>query len=237
MPHISGVFAPIVPHSVRTRVADMALKELKATGAECSSGAGTAALKKLQQTLISAADIQMPARIAVVRHTMPNAFALPDGRVVIFSALLKDASGPDELAGVLAHELGHVKEDHAGEGLVQMLGLRFFMLLMTGSADTADTRRLAELVIHTSYQRDKEREADHIAIETLHNAGISTEGFVHFFENQAKDMGSGLFSYLSSHPSNEERIAEIKRLSKTPTHAASTVLSASEWQDLKAICQ
>lgn len=238
MPHLSDLLAPLVPNSVRTELSGHALEELGVAGKRCSAPAGMAALEQLTRRLSAAARMESPAQVFVVRHKSINAFALPDGRIVIFSGLLKNAAGPDELAGVMAHEIGHVMEDHPAEGLVQALGIRLLLLVMTGSGDTLDARTLADWLLQTSYRRDKEREADRIAIGLLRQANISTHGFVAFFQDQAKEnlLEGGMASYFSTHPKNSDRIHMIQELGSQSDGQHPPALSTRQWKDLQRIC-
>ena len=77
-------------------------------GKTCGNPAGSAAFYKLMQELSTAAGIDTPVRADVLNTPVPNAFALPGGKVYLFNGLLAKAENPDEIAGVLAHEFGHV---------------------------------------------------------------------------------------------------------------------------------
>src|SRR5258707_197819 len=78
-------------------------------GAACEKPEGGAAVQKLVGELQTVAQLPIAPDPAVLRSTVPNAFALPGGRVYVLSGLLATSQNPDELAGVLAHELGHVR--------------------------------------------------------------------------------------------------------------------------------
>src|SRR4029077_5483171 len=78
---------------------------------ECGEGASApsrAALDTLVRRLEAAAGLPVPVRAAVVRRSEANAIALPGGRVYVFEGLIDKAETPDELAGVIAHEMGHI---------------------------------------------------------------------------------------------------------------------------------
>lgn len=137
-----------------------------------------------------------------------NAFALPDGTIVLTDELFVLVGGDaDTLTGVLAHELGHVRRRH-GLRLVLQAGavgvlagavLGDFSALLAGAP---------VLLGQAAYSRDAEREADAEAVQVLRAAGLSPAVMVGFFEKIAKAQrhGDGLGIAIASHPADAERI-------------------------------
>ncbi|MDF1728462.1 MAG: M48 family metallopeptidase, partial [Sulfitobacter sp.] len=76
--------------------------------ATCEGAAGRAALDRMTERLVGDADFRQEMTVTVLDHKMINAFALPGGYVVLFRGLIEAAEGPDQVAAVLAHEIGHV---------------------------------------------------------------------------------------------------------------------------------
>src|SRR5690606_21231902 len=97
--------------------------------------------------------------VRVVKSDIPNAFALPGGQVFFFSALLDQAQTPDEFAGVLAHEVGHVAHRHGMEQLISTAGtgalIGFILGDMTGISVAAG---LGATIIDARFSRDAERQ-------------------------------------------------------------------------------
>ncbi len=102
----------------------------------CGTGAGEApgraALDKLVGKLAAAAQLPFPLRVDVVRRSEPNAFALPGGHIYVYQGLIDRAQSPDELAGVLAHEMGHVAHRDGTRTVLQTAGLSFLFGMMLG---------------------------------------------------------------------------------------------------------
>src|SRR5262245_26941207 len=120
MPAIATGLTPLVPYraerafgeAVDAQIRGMLDTRRRGENFECGTAdnekEGLAAFQKLVQTLETGAELPMPMIIKVVRRSEANAFALPGGRIYVFQGLLDRSATPDELAGVIAHEVGHV---------------------------------------------------------------------------------------------------------------------------------
>lgn len=161
-------------------------------------------------------------RFYVVEDPELNAFAIPGGAIYINTGLIMKASDVSELAGVLAHEIGHVTERHAAFTYArsQRTGFiaRFLALVIavgTGNPNAADGGALlsalgAQAYMGT-YARDQERESDAVAVKTLIKAGYDPDGLIRFFETlQASNSGANLPQFLSTHPATPERIENAR---------------------------
>jgi predicted Zn-dependent protease len=199
----------------------------------CTGPVGQEALRRLSQRLIDAGN---PAAIdvRVVADPRVNAFAVPSGHVVIFQGLIDAAASPDEVAGVLAHEVSHVLNRHPQRAIVRYAGLA-----MLGSALFGDTNlaALAPVLLTLSYSRSFEREADESALLLLDRAGIDGGGLAAFFTRLERSRaGGGAFArgleYLSTHPPSDER----RRNAEQHRHDGAAAMTPSEWRALRAIC-
>ncbi|MDX1576400.1 MAG: M48 family metallopeptidase, partial [Kiloniellales bacterium] len=148
----------------------------------CEDEAGRAALAALTQELAAASGSPYDFRVLVVDFDMTNAFALPGGAIVIFDGLIEFAATPDEVAGVLAHEMAHVMKRHGTEALLRSYGLQLLIESLTGSAGGGVAGGLGETLLGLSYGRDAESEADRVGIELLQTAGLRADGLGRFFE-------------------------------------------------------
>ncbi|MEM8688152.1 MAG: M48 family metallopeptidase [Pseudomonadota bacterium] len=176
-------------------------------------------------------------------YDMPivNAFAMAGGRVVLTSGLIAAANSADEVAGVLAHELGHVKAHHPEEQLVRVFGLQLILSALWGGSGMTDAlAQGSALLAVLRYTRSAEGEADAIAIELLQKAKIDPRGLAAFFRTLQKTLGgdagssaSQVTNLLRTHPGLAERIDQIGKLQVGPTTPS---LSDDDWQHLKNIC-
>lgn len=231
--------AMIMPDAWRDRLGEHTEVSLVKSARRCEDEAGSLALDRLSDRLV--AGLEEPPRFSVRVFDLPviNAFALPGGRVVLTDGLIKAADAPDEVAGVLAHELGHVALRHPEAQMVRMLGIQVVLATVTGGSGGDWFGSLAGLLALLRYSRAAEREADDYAAALMLQARIDPVGLRRFFEKVRKvEGGAGdgqglLVGILSTHPGLEERIAAIRPLEPGEARAA---IGDDEWRALKSIC-
>jgi predicted Zn-dependent protease len=237
IPLLSGVLARFVPTAVQDRAGRMVVEQVGAGGKFCTDAEGLAALGGLVDRL--AAQHQLAAgrrgasfRVYVVDETVTNAFAAPGGHVVIFSSIIERAETPEEVAGVLAHEMAHVIEGHPDEGLVRALGYGIFGLLAPGGGDIGP--EVAKAVITGAYSRGDELDADRVGVGLLNDAGLDSRGLSRFFQRmqEAGDDVPGALEFVSTHPTGEHRTEQVRALER----AGEPALAPAAWQALRGVC-
>lgn len=238
-------FAPeklafLMPDSWRLTLGQHVEKAFVESAHECASAAGSEALAHLT-TRIAEGNSDIPDfSLRVYDIPVVNAFALPGGRIVLFRELINRASAPDEVAGVLSHEIGHVAMRHPEAQFIRSIGIQLALSLATGGGTGSSTfGNLAGLLAILSYSRAAETDADAYGLRILSQAAIDPTGLKRFFETVARDEGKSvpgplgkIGNILSTHPVTAERIERIEPLSIPPR----PVLSDSDWQALKDIC-
>jgi predicted Zn-dependent protease len=180
----------------------------------------------------------------VVKENIPNAFAVPGGYIFVFDGLLSRMNSVDELAGVLSHEIGHVKKDHFFKEdkkatLASIAGI--VAALVTREPGAAVAGALTAESLGLSFSREHEREADSIGLRYLNQAGYDPEGLYRFFktlQNYEKFNPSLVPAYFSTHPAVEEREATmqmlIRSLPRAPGDAAPVSL---DWNRIRALVE
>ena len=153
-------------------------------------------------------------RLFVIDSPDPNAFALPGGAIGVTQGLLDVAESENELAFVLAHELGHFEGRHHLRGLSRSLALGLVLGAITGgSSGTLLTQWVSNLT-QLGFAREHEREADRFGLAIVVDEYGHTAGATDFFE-KLPDMDPGVFdrmaAWLATHPVSPERIAALKR--------------------------
>lgn len=150
--------------------------------------------------------------ITVVRNETVNAMALPGGSIIVYTGLLKQADSPEEVAGVLAHELNHVVLRHGMESMVQSVGLMAVIMVVLGNQQglIGPLERLGMQITTLQFSREKETEADLHGLHLLHQANISPAGMIAFFERLAKNEGTPI-ALLSTHPMSAGRAARLNK--------------------------
>ncbi len=180
-------------------------------------------VERIGQDLVQAAGPQPFAyHFYVVEDDEINAFAAPAGYVYVHTQTILMARNVSELAGVIAHEVGHVVKRHIAEnyGRQRNTGIVRQTLVLAagafGGSPAAGAANLGGALAGAAYLnkfgRDAEREADSFAVEVMPRAGYDPVGLVTFFKTLRSETGSGGGSFLSSHPATDERIEETRQL-------------------------
>lgn len=144
-----------------------------------------------------------------------NAVSLPGGRVYVFKGLVNKCKSDDELAGVLAHEIGHVAARHAirrfQSGMLANIAMILVAATQGGSAASGANVALTSLM--TAYSRSDEFEADRRAVIYTKSAGYSPEAIISFLKTmqEAKKFEIRPYSYFRTHPYIGERIGVVTR--------------------------
>jgi Zn-dependent protease with chaperone function len=238
LPYAADRLAPLVPNALERRIGDAAERQISMIfgGKTCSDPAGRAAFDKLMAEIGQAAGIEGPVRSSVLDTVVPNAFALPGGKVYLFSGLLAKAENPDEIAGVLAHELGHVRHRDNTRNLIYSGGTSFLIGLLFGDVTGSGALVFASRSLVTaSYSREAEQGADDFAVDVMHRLGRPTKPMGELIFRVTGNQADHALSILSNHPLTEDR---LKRLESEDRPASGPpLLTAPEWTALKAICK
>jgi Zn-dependent protease with chaperone function len=230
---------PLVPHRWQESLGQLVIEEIG--GDRCTSPKGQAALDHLLNRLRPVEGFAEHVRVIVADNGTINAFAAPGGQVVILRGLIDQAESPDEVAGVLAHEITHVQLRHPTKALIRALGLSTLIQSLGGQ-----TGAIANEAILLHGSRSAERAADAGALKLLARANISPVGMADFFRRMAvkataKPANKGgalidrLGSFMATHPGNKERVEAIEAAGRGQT-GTMPALSDEDWKSLRAIC-
>ena len=184
-------------------------------------------------------DLPYPVTVSVLDHSMVNAFALPGGQVVFFRGMLEVADSPDEIAAVLAHEIGHVAaRDPTRMALRSAGSLGVLGLLFGDFAGGAAVLFLVEQIIEADYSREAEGAADDFAIALLQEAGVDPGALGDLFQKLLDENGDaeGIAAHFMSHPALGDRIETARRAGDEISETRQ-VIGDEEWAALKSICE
>jgi Zn-dependent protease with chaperone function len=232
LPLAARPIARAIPVAWEEQLGDNMAGSMVANKTRCAGPDGARALDELKDRLLVANHISRRFTLHVVQDKTVNAYALPGGHIVLLSGLLADARTPDEVAGVLAHEMGHVIERHSSEQMVRSAGLGVLLTWLTGDPSGL-VASVGGMLATLSYSRDAESEADARAVDLLEGAGMSTEGLSSFFLRLAEHYGADdlVPNLLSTHPRPGDRAAAH------PGHAGGRPLGEAQWQAVKEMCR
>jgi len=224
-----AIIAPLIPQSWENRMGDAMVGDFG--GRFCRTASGDAALR----ALVVQIDPRGEAReVAIANIPLVNAVTLPGGRIILFDGLVQQAGTPDEVAGILGHELGHVRHRDTVAGLVRQLGLSVVLGGFGGSGGG-----YLNSVLALSYGRDAETAADGVAIDQMRRAAISPARTADFFtrmggEGETRGEAQAL-TWLSSHPLSTERRKRFAAAVE-PGARYRPALNAAQWRALRASC-
>ena len=204
------VFAPQIlarhlPMSLERKIGSA--YELPASFVRCDDRDAQAALNALVDRLDPQAR-RDGFTIELLEVDAVNAAALPGGRMVLFKGLVDEAGGAegiDAVAGVLAHEIAHVRRRHVATAMVRELGLSAIITAMGGGAVAGNAGGLLSM----SYGRRAEAEADRDAVAALRRAGIDPRPTANFFHALSDDEAE-IPEWISSHPASSGRAAAFR---------------------------
>jgi len=234
LPTLSSAIARRVPPGIEEQLAFPVHRFLE--NGYCRTDSSRGALDALVEPLRLAGDPEFGgARLEIVDFSMVNAFTLPGGSIVVTRGLVDNAEGPEELAGVLAHELEHVARRHVMGQVVRSAILTTGWRLTFGdfaglmAIDPSTTLEIAS----RRFSRDAEREADDGAVRRLRHAGLSTRGLSAFFARIERQTDI-VPEWLSTHPASATR----RKLLADPTAEEFTkdALPPAQWSAIKEAC-
>jgi beta-barrel assembly-enhancing protease len=237
--------AHVLPDEWRNRVGKQMEAAMVETARVCHTPDGDAALGAMIARLAEGTPDLPPIAVHVYDMQLLNAFAVSGGSIILTRELIAKADTPDELAGVLSHEIGHVAYLHPEAQLARLMGMQVLASVFTGSNGGDMTTNLAFIATVLRFSRAAEAEADAYARETMIKTAIDPIGLKTFFEKLLKLQGGqkeggssalgqlgGLFS---SHPGTEDRMKLIEPLPAGVVARPS--LTSEQWLALKNICK
>jgi Zn-dependent protease with chaperone function len=213
---IAEAIAERIPLADEARLGRQAFESMRGTLKLRDSGAAHEAVKDIGRQLTVGS--RYTYEFHVVDDATLNAFALPGGIVVVHTGLIAATRRPEELAGVLAHEVQHVELRHGTSAIVKDLGWRVVWTWFTGDWGGTLAGQAAAELGSLKFSRDAESAADEAGFATLVRAGIDPSGMPDFFAIMAKQAGDAPAAFLSTHPLSTEREQALRqRLAKLPT--------------------
>lgn len=243
LPALAARIATRVPVELEDRLGRSTVALFTEGAPVCTDPARVAALDAIVDELVAdGRGGPYDYRVTIVDDSMVNAFAAPGGSIVVFQGLVAQAESPEEVAGVLAHEIQHVTNQHGLKALLRETPTQVALSVMIGSNPLGGSLAQAAYSLRSlSYQRSDEREADAGALRMLAAARVDPEGMLGFFRRGAEERGDldgvGRWArYLSTHPGSAERLQALEALAAEQRVSPRPLLDAAQWAALKAPC-
>ncbi|HMF20955.1 MAG TPA: M48 family metallopeptidase [Pseudolabrys sp.] len=246
VPAIAERLAPLLPRIVEDKLGDAVDMQVRGllhphkagTALDCGTTAvenpGRTALNKIVGRLEAAAGLPRPLRVDVVRQDAANSIALPGGHVYVFRGLIDKADNADEIAGVIAHEIGHIAHRDGTKALLQGAGLSILFGTLLGDFVGGGAVVFgAKTMLQSSYSREAETAADSYGADLMNKAGGNTHSMATILGKIGGATEPGM-KILLDHPETEVRVAAINKVAANQQPSA--FLDANEWAALKQIC-
>lgn len=249
VPLMANQLATLLPPEGEKALGDATLQQIRdalgqdtQTGArisDCTDPAGNRALEVMRTRLEGVADLPYPITLHVLDHPMVNAFALPGGHIILFDGLLRSATSAEEVAGVLAHEMGHVAHRDPSRIALRSAGSIGVLGLLVGDfSGGAVVLMLSQQLIEASYTRDAEAAADAFAHQTMLAADLPPGALGTFFQRLLDEHGDqhGLVAHFASHPALAARLAAVNEAQAGASGVNRPLMAPDEWSALQGIC-
>jgi beta-barrel assembly-enhancing protease len=224
---IAGWVADRIPIAEETKLGRETFDSMKAQLKLQDSGPAYDAVQSIGKRLTQGSKYRYEFHVA--NDDVLNAFALPGGIVVINSGLIKATQRPEELAGVLAHEVQHVEQRHSLQGMVKNLGLRAVWALVSGDLGGTLAGQTVVQLTSLKFSRDAESEADANGFDALVKQGIDPSGMPAFFKIMSDKAADAPVAFISDHPLSKDREQALQKRVGELKQKNFTELEMGEW--------
>jgi Zn-dependent protease with chaperone function len=242
IPALADQFTQRVPIEWEEKLGSELMANPKRVSVPCASQDKQRIMNKLFERVRRNSHSPYSYRVLLVHGASMNAFAAPGGHIVVYETLVHAMPTPDALAGVLAHEMQHVERRHGTRALLRGISGQLLLTAMFGDAGSlGQIINLGATLDDLAYDRAAEREADQQGLQQMIRAGLNPRGMAQGFEALAAEQPlpkhlEKQLSWLSTHPTSEERLRAIARALKSYNGLSDPALSASEWRMLSKPC-
>ena len=168
-----------------------------------------------------------------------NAFAMPGNHLVVYIGLIKAADNPEEVAGVLSHEIAHIELDHVMKKIVREIGLSTLISITSGNGSGEAIKRITKSLSSLAFDRKLEKDADIKAVDYMVKANVNPNALADFLYKLSEDKGENTRyeTWLSNHPDSRERSEYIVEYAKGKVEKPVPVIDSLQWNQLKKIAE
>jgi predicted Zn-dependent protease len=219
------------------KLTEIVLETIRRQHDESSSDSLKSILRTVTKRVCDSMQVEEDSiTIVLFENDEINAFALPGRTMLVNTGLISYCTTAEELAGVIAHEIGHMEKNHVTKKLVKEFGVAILAAIVGGNSNREVLGELAKVLSSSAYDRDLERDADLYAVRALAKADIDPEHLANFLFRLSREKGDlprGM-EWISTHPDSKDRAAEILALRKEQTFNTVPIFS-SPWEQMKTV--
>lgn len=174
-------------------------------------------------------------QVHIIESNEINAFALPNGHIIILTGLINASENPEELSGIISHEIAHLELNHVMKKLIKEFGLTAIISISSGNTGAEIIKEMTKLISSSAFDRSMEKEADLKAVEYLVNANINPESFADFLYklSDKENKYSKYTTWISTHPESKKRATYIINEVDNKVIKSIPILSPNTWNRLK----
>jgi Zn-dependent protease with chaperone function len=196
------------------------------------------AINRFANAALAGTGTPFTAEVTVVRTDVANAFALPGGKAFFFSALLDKTETPDEFAGVLAHEMGHVVHRDGMQQLISSASTGLLIGFVLGDMSGLSVAGgLGTALVDSRFSRAAETSADRFAVETARRLRFQPAGLANLLDRVAGDDSmTRAMAFLSTHPLTAQRRQALEAARVDDDPSLPPAFTDSEWRAIKTMC-
>lgn len=204
-----------IPESQASELGAQAYQQILSETPAVQGTAQSRMVERVGRDIAAAVDQGYDWEFTLLRDETPNAFALPGGKVGVNTGLFKVVENEDQLAAVVAHEIGHVTARHSSERMTQQLAVQAGLVGVGAAAGGSQglvqlAAQAATLGLTLPFSRAQEAEADEIGLIYMARAGYDPRAAVEVWQNFERLGGERPPEFLSTHPAPGNRIAELQ---------------------------
>lgn len=236
---VGAALAAVAPQAWEERLGEIAASQIAPEDDRCSDRVMLESVQTIVDRLLEAKDVDYEYRLVVADGDI-NAFAAPGGYLILWNGLLRKTDSPEELAGVLAHEIEHVERRHSTRSIFRDMTWRALIAAMTGG-DAGGAAGIGSMIslANLAHHRDAEASADRGGLDRMIAAGVDPEGMVEIFRKfqEMEGEGADAFVYFSTHPSTSERIEYLETAAAEAEVETKPLLPSVNWRRVRRACR
>jgi len=241
IPILSTFIMPLVPVSWEEALGEQVVRQLVPEERRCGDPRLMQALSVVVHPLTQAeSSNRYPIRLYVLDDNTINAFAAPGGHVVLSRGLLERTGNPEQVAGVLAHELQHIYKRHATRAIIEQTTGAVLMTALSGDFSGGLTWGIggAQALSALRYSRAHEAEADLAGLQAMEAAGLDSTAMIAFFRIMLQELpdAARIPDFLTTHPHMDERIAALTIATHPATGQSLRLLPKEDWTEIRSLC-
>ena len=212
---ISGRFVNFIPIEADVKLGAFVGESMDKEGPEVTKDVIVQPVQQMVDKLTANIEEEWNFDVHVIDADIQNAYALPGGYIVVYTGLIADTERPEQLAGVLAHEISHVTQRHGMSRILEAAGVAIMVDLVLGNVEgiIAFGAEIFSASAVNAYSRDAETDADVEGLKLMVDARIDPTGMVEFFqimEQEEDELTEMIPLWMRSHPEHEERIVVLQ---------------------------